>query len=454
MFGPYIRTIEYIKKENGRRCSSAATHKAEAVRLIAVWVLMLAVLLAGTPESFAAGTYTVSGTFDKGAELGGEVTYTIYRVGELSGGVFTLLPGYSTVGARVNYTKAEFGEEDKADEDAAAWRDAWMASAATLANYVKEEHKAVECTSSDGTFSFTGLASGLYLITGTSQAVPDGTGTTYWAPRPMYVAVDDGDETVSLKPESEHTEPPAPDDHDSFTVTKAWEGDEKVKDLIRPESVEVEIYYGGNSQDDLKVTVTLSDSNNWTYSWNASEDEPDPTEWRVVEKLTEEDAANYSVSYSYNAAGTASSARMITITNTYDRYRLVINKKLPDFVMHAGGYGQALVFEVTCWSGDAAVMHKYAGMVYGPSSDINQSIKISSVPRGTSRVTVSEVYIGNYKPIGPASKEAEFKATDDGKGEWTVSFENEYDNITYGSGIINKYSILNGAFKFDMADGQ
>ena len=454
MFGPCIRTIEYIKKEERRRCFSAAEHKGEAARLIAVWVLMLALLLAGASETFAAGTYTVSGTFDKGAELGGEVTYTIYRVGDVSGGVFTLLPDYSTVGARVNYTKAEFGEEDKADEDAAAWRDAWMASAATLANYVKEEHKAGECTSSDGTFSFTGLASGLYLITGTSQAVPDGTGTTYWSPRPMYVAVDDGDETVSLKPESEHTEPPTPDQHDSFTVTKAWEGDEKVKDLIRPKSVEVEIYYGGNTPACLKEKVTLSDSNNWTYSWEASADEPDPTEWRVVEKLSAEDAANYSVSYSYKAAGTSRSARMITITNTYDRYDLIINKKLPDFVMHAGGYGQALVFEVTCWSKDAAVMHKFAGMVYNPSSDISQAIKISSVPRGTDRITVTEVYTGNYKPVGPAKKEAEFIATDDGKGEWTVSFENEYDDITFGSGIINKYNILNGAFRFDMAEGQ
>ena len=67
---------------------------------------------------------------------------------------------------------------------------------------------------------------------------------------------------------------------------------------------------------------------------------------------------------------------------------------------------------------------------------------------------MTETYTGNYKPEGPATKDAELTTKENGKAEWTVSFKNVYDDdTTYGSGIINKYSILNGAFKFDKAIG-
>ncbi len=419
---------------------SKARLAAACIILMTVWVLM-------GSHVFAAGTYTVSGTFDKGADLGGTVTYKLYHVGHFNGGALELEQQYQEVGAHVDYNRADYADDEEGKGEA-EWREAWMTSAATLANYVRESDLTATHSSANGKFAFPGVADGLYLITGTSQSVTDGTKTTYWTPRPMYVAVNREDQEVSLKPASDFVE--------KLTITKAWENDEKVKDLIRPESIDVEIYFGSTKAEDLRETVTLSDKNDWTYTWDAASDEADLSKWFIQEKMSEEDKENYSVSYSYSSSvgETENTAKTITMTNTYDREVLRLKKTMVDYVSHASSQAQAIVFEITGYANGSKVMHRYAGMSYGLNTEADQELLLTDIPKIIDRITVTETYTGNYKPEGPATKDAELTTTENGKAEWTVSFKNVYDDdTTYGSGIINKYSILNGAFKFDKAIG-
>lgn len=58
-------------------------------------------------------------------------------------------------------------------------------------------------------------------------------------------------------------------------VLKLWKGDEGRTD--RPDSVRVEIFRNGASYE----TITLSESNNWAYTWSATDD---GAAWNVVER--------------------------------------------------------------------------------------------------------------------------------------------------------------------------
>lgn len=66
-----------------------------------------------------------------------------------------------------------------------------------------------------------------------------------------------------------------PDETIELSVLKLWRGDEVL--LERPKSVEIEIFRNGVSYE----TVTLSEENNWYYSWTAQDD---GASWMVVER--------------------------------------------------------------------------------------------------------------------------------------------------------------------------
>ena len=69
--------------------------------------------------------------------------------------------------------------------------------------------------------------------------------------------------------------PVQPDEEIQLKVIKLWKGDEGRTD--RPKSIEVEIFRNGVSY----KTVSLSEENNWSYSWVAKDDSAD---WKVVEQ--------------------------------------------------------------------------------------------------------------------------------------------------------------------------
>lgn len=74
---------------------------------------------------------------------------------------------------------------------------------------------------------------------------------------------------------AEELPPITPDEKIELRVVKLWRGDEGRSD--RPESVEVDIYRNGA----VYETVSLSEANNWTHTWDAYDD---GAQWTVAER--------------------------------------------------------------------------------------------------------------------------------------------------------------------------
>ncbi len=91
-------------------------------------------------------------------------------------------------------------------------------------------------------------------------------------------------------------EPDIPDNPESLTVKKVWEGDDGED---RPKEVTIELWSGNT----LYETVVLSRENGWSYTWT---DLPEHSDWRIREKNV---PSGYEVSYSV-------SGTIITVTNT------------------------------------------------------------------------------------------------------------------------------------------
>lgn len=321
-----------------------------------------------------------------------------------------------------------------------------MSSAETLSNYVKEDDLVGTVKSSDGKFRFTGVDEGLFLLTGTSNSVTADGKTTYWWPRPMYVRVLANDDIVEveMKPNSENAI--------HFTVHKSWDKiPDDMTEMVKPDSINVRIYYGATDEEHLKETVTLNDQNDWMYSWDAEKGETDSSKWFIQEDTTGmEDTFDVEHTERYDEA---SMSKVIDIKNVYDRKDLEIVKTMKDYVRQ-GNTKQTFVFQVVCYAGDEQVLTKFVGVTFGENDDEDKAL-VSNIPKNVDKIEVTETYSGNYKPDAK-TKEAKLEGTEDGTGKWTVAFENSLDDDTpsFDTGVINKYSITgDGAFSFDKARG-
>ena len=157
----------------------------------------------------------------------------------------------------------------------------WRALAQTLSAYaVRDGLKPIKTrkTGADGQAGFSGLATGLYLVTG--DLYKRG-GTTY-TPEPMLVSLPiltEKDEClydvkISCKFDSETNL--------AFIerkVQKVWKDDGN--EAKRPEEICVQLLENGIVVD----TVTLSKENNWEYTWEKLNGS---SKWQVVEAETPE----------------------------------------------------------------------------------------------------------------------------------------------------------------------
>lgn len=141
-----------------------------------------------------------------------------------------------------------------------------------LANALKADETAA--TDQDGQILFPDLEPGLYLIT---SGYGEQDGWQYFFDSAL-VALPGLDEhglwqyAVTVTPKPGILPPVTPDETVEWKVLKLWKGG-----TSRPNSVKVEIFRDGKSQ----KTVTLSESNHWSYSWTAPKYGAD---WSVVER--------------------------------------------------------------------------------------------------------------------------------------------------------------------------
>ena len=307
-------------------------------RKVLMTALLIAILGIGmglyTAPAFAAGSYTLEGKYLDGTYEGIDLsqyeidssstsTITLYRVGLISGTDLNieevLIPYMSDLMVDGKLKGWGTTAPEKAD-DKAKWTREWLDRAATieglinsnpdLKNSVTADEKPglkVDETTVDlknANFSFSGLAPGLYLVTGTGQklskykGVDVTEGDAYIKPVPMLVQVI-GNTSVELKPE---VEGPV----DKITVLKTWSGDSAD---TRPVSIDIKLTYAGKDV----ATLTLNQENNWTDTYDTGE-MVDPTKWAISEaSLT----PGYTVTMTKTTA--VNGVMKVTFTNTFNR---------------------------------------------------------------------------------------------------------------------------------------
>lgn len=186
----------------------------------------------------------------------------LYKIAEVSENYqYTLLPAYTASGVVLN------GIETQRE---------WNVVLATLESYIlagdlQEDKTAV--TNETGKVSFTGLETGLYLVSGVavSQGEPlcAFDATLVSLPGLNGNGVWEYDVSISAKPAILQ-----PDQELYYQVIKLWKQDAAAD---RPQSIAVTIFRNGESYE----TVTLSRENQWSYTWLAKDD---GTSWTVAEQ--------------------------------------------------------------------------------------------------------------------------------------------------------------------------
>lgn len=217
-----------------------------------------------------------------------EVTLTgmhwdLYRVGSRKGGNLVL--------------EGDFAKYPVSLEDMSS--SAITEVAETLENYAvldKIPALAKGETGKDGLLKFDDLNTGLYMVCGKNIQVGD----TIYIPSAILVEImksEDG-KNVELEAYPKLSTKVASGENSKYAVKKIWENDENALEK-RATSISVEIY----GDEKLYETVTLDESNDWTYLWSAESD----IDWRVKEVKVPE---NYTVVYRSNE-------KQFAIVNTY-----------------------------------------------------------------------------------------------------------------------------------------
>lgn len=157
----------------------------------------------------------------------------------------------------------------------------WSDLAHTLSGYIVADRiapTAKAITDDEGKAKFADLPTGLYLVDGVIAENEEGMYT--FDPFMVYLPTqNEGEYTydVVAKPKADHFEP-APEGTE-YRVLKLWE-DIGYTDR-RPTAVTVELYRDGA----LFETVSLSDANDWCYTWT----DPGQSTWTVVERDVSEE---------------------------------------------------------------------------------------------------------------------------------------------------------------------
>lgn len=184
-----------------------------------------------TVEEVKTGTLTVSVPVEG-------MNYKLYKIGAYTSNKYQLDENFSKY------------QVDLYSDTAAYTLSSMIANDDTVEVYAQAK------TDKDFKATFTDLPEAVYLLVG--ESVLDGhirytslpslvTVPTYENNNTLYdIVINDKYENTSYK---------------DVSVLKVWEGD---NDKVRPKSIDVQLLENGK----VYETVTLSESNNWAYSWN------------------------------------------------------------------------------------------------------------------------------------------------------------------------------------------
>lgn len=125
-------------------------------------------------------------------------------------------------------------------------------------------------TDTDGLMKFENLVPGLYLLSGTDLVI----GTTTYVPSTLLLEIDSSGQSVDLDAYPKIIYRIDSSEVVIYTVKKIWRTEDgQPVDTTAP--IIAEIY----CNNELYETITLSDENDWTYTWEGESTD----EWRVKE---------------------------------------------------------------------------------------------------------------------------------------------------------------------------
>ena len=433
--------------------------------ILLTMVLMVPCIVMPAYAADGDGPYKITGEYKpNGVTLPAEAEFKLYKVGGFARKADD--SSISILQLDEAFTKAEPKYTGNIDlgysADGKKWKDEdWMNEALTLSNYLADKTfiEPAAATTSDGEFEFSGLSNGLYLLTSKDyqKVSKGGNDFTYYAPRPMFIQILNGNQTgISVKAKEENVK--------DFKVTKTWiDGD---KNALRPTEITVERLYGGDPVD----TITLTEKNDWTYEWESSEKEDKiAKEWTVREVMDEKTAESYYDTVSENIDN-VNHVKLMNITNTYSRYDLEITKNTAELAKLSDGSNITAVFEIVGYRDGKEVYRTNAGAVI---DDKVVKIPVNNIPRNLDEdgLKVTEVYAGGNYTVTPAGSQtatfvrevpeetspdeqaetgeaAEEEAADANAGHYEVSFTNNLgDTTVISTGVVNKFEKITDGFE-------
>ncbi len=238
------------------------------------------------PPVFAAESETCSLTLVCEVEdvILSDTTWNFYRVGE-----HVEDHTYVLTGDFADYPVSMENLTDKAMQDAAD----------TLENYAvldKIEPDDTGVTDESGMLTVDSLKPGLYLLSGTSKTI----GYTEYIPSAILIDLTADGETFDFTAYPKYrVQDTLSGTVVRFTVQKVWMNDDDQPES-RSTALKVSIY----QDEDLYEEVTLTEENDWSYTWNGLAE----SDWRVEEVEVPE---NYTVIYRSNE-------QQYLIVNTYE----------------------------------------------------------------------------------------------------------------------------------------
>ena len=454
--------------------------------------LVLALVLAGSfgaigpKQTMAAGgVATVTLTNIDGLSEGTAFDFELYKVGHFSGPGLVLENEFKGSNADVSIpNKADYKAEDYGGK---SWENAWLDSANTLGTFINSMASkpasigGVHTLRPGESFSQPVTDNGLYLVM--SKTVRDKVNDKVnWTPQPMYISILNGDSEATLTNNEvvvKILRTPVPSKH---KVTKRWEIPKGREDSLMPSEINVNILYGG----DVIDTVKLNNDNNWTYDWSSDESgekykyigegdkviefEPDKTnpKWSVVEifdadaykAATGKDATEAELAEISKLAGRftvdyelpdpeiteQTGIEQFFIDNKYSKAELELTKKLDGYVDGGDTSNVTTAFRIVAKDADGnEIYNNILGISFTKDDEVDadgyytKTRKVTDIPVNADEITVTEVYSGQYKGDSEKSSKREDEIVfDSEKNLWTVTMRNDHD-YHQGSGVVNKY---------------
>ena len=134
----------------------------------------------------------------------------------------------------------------------------------------------------------------------------------------------------------------------------------------------------------------------------------------------------------------------LEITNIYQATKLKLTKKMPKRIeLPENGENATVIFKITGTDKDGNVVYtNHVGITFDQNSKDYETVTIEDVPT-QAKITVEEEYSGSYEPMVEKITKKDL-VEEDGEMIWVFEFENEPDQPTFGSGIVNNYEYTDG----------